>query len=92
LASIPFPKDDQVKFVTDEKKDEDVGVIITYISWDIFFHTRGINCPHEVWKKLKSLFDKFYESQVMQFKKELFSLDLHSFKRIEDYLAHVKEL
>jgi hypothetical protein len=65
LASIPFPKDDQVKFVTDGKKDEAVGVITTNISQDIFFHTRGINCPREVWKKLNSLFDKVDEGQVM---------------------------
>jgi hypothetical protein len=73
------------------KKDEVVGVITTYISWEIHFHTSGIDCPHEVWKKLKSLFDKVDESQVMQLEKELISLDPHSFERIEDYLACVKE-
>jgi hypothetical protein len=41
---------------------------------------------------LKSLFDKVDEIQVMQLEKELISLDPHSFERIEDYLAHVKEM
>jgi hypothetical protein len=38
---IPDPKDDQVKFVIDGKKDEVVGVITTYISQEIHFHTSG---------------------------------------------------
>jgi hypothetical protein len=50
---IPDPTDDQVKFVVDGKKDEAVGVIMTYISWEIDFHLSGIDCPHQVWKKLK---------------------------------------
>jgi hypothetical protein len=40
---------------------------------------------------LKSLFDKVDESQVVQLEKELSSLDPHSFERIEDYLACVKD-
>jgi hypothetical protein len=32
---IPDPTDDQEKFVVDGKKDEVVGVIMTYISWEI---------------------------------------------------------
>jgi hypothetical protein len=32
---IPDPTDDQEKFVVDGKKDEVVGVITTYISWEI---------------------------------------------------------
>ena len=40
------PKDDQVKFVIDRKKDEVVEVIITYISRDIHFPINGIDCPH----------------------------------------------
>ena len=51
-----------------------------------------IDHPHEVWKKMKLLFNKVDKSQVMQIEKELISLDPHSFERIENYLAHVKEL
>jgi hypothetical protein len=87
-----YPKDDQVIFVIDVKKYEAFGVIMTYISWEIHFHTSGIKFPHEVWKKLKSLLDKVDESQVMQLEKELIYLDPHSFERIKDYLACVKEL
>jgi hypothetical protein len=47
---------------------------------------------HLVWKKLKTLFDRVDESHVMQLEKELISLDPHSFERMEDYLACVKEL
>jgi hypothetical protein len=89
---IPDPTDDHEKFIVDGKKDEVVGVIMTYISWEIWFHLSGIDFPHQVWKKLKSLFDRVDESHVMQLEKELISLDPHSFDRIEDYLAHVKEL
>jgi hypothetical protein len=46
---IPDPMDDQMKFVVDGKKDEVVGVITTYISWEIQFHTSGINFPHQVY-------------------------------------------
>jgi len=62
---IPYLKDDQVKFVIDIKKYEFVGVIMTYIYREIFFHTSGVDCPHEVWKKMKYLFDRVDESQVM---------------------------
>jgi hypothetical protein len=34
---IPDPTDDQEKFIVDGKKDEVVGVIMTYISWEIHF-------------------------------------------------------
>jgi hypothetical protein len=37
-------KDDQVKFVVDGKKDEAIGVITTYISQEIHFHTSKTNC------------------------------------------------
>jgi hypothetical protein len=43
-------------------------------------------------KKLKSLFDKTAESQVMQIEKNLMSFNPLSFEIIEDHLAHVKEL
>jgi hypothetical protein len=56
------------------------------------FHLSGIDFPHQVWKKMKSLFDRVDESHVMQLEKELISLDPHSFERMEDYLACVKEL
>ena len=57
-VSIPDPSDDQAKFVINAKKDEVIGAITTYISCEIRFHTSGIGCPHEVWKKFKSLSDK----------------------------------
>ena len=55
------PSDALAKFVFDRKKDEVVGVIATYISCKIWFHTSGIDFPLQFWKKLKSLFDKVNE-------------------------------
>lgn len=57
---------DQEKFFIDINKYEAIGVITTYISQDIYFQMSGINYPHEVSKKLKSLFDKVEKNQVMQ--------------------------
>ena len=59
---IPNMPNALAMFVVDGKKDEDVGVIMTYISWDILFPTSGSDNPREVWKKLKSLFEKVDES------------------------------
>jgi hypothetical protein len=89
-AMIQDLKDDKVKFVVDGKKHEVVEFIMTYIFQDILLHTN--NFPHGVSKKLKSLFDKFDEIKVIQLEKDLFSLDLHSFERIKDYLECVKEM
>jgi hypothetical protein len=86
------PMDDQVKFVIDDKKHEAVGVIMTCISWEIRFHTSGINCPHQVWKNMKYLFDKVDKIQVIQLEKEFISLNPHSFDIIEDYFALVKKM
>ena len=47
-VSIPDSSNDQAKFVIDRKKDEVAGVITTYISREMQFHTSGIDCPHEV--------------------------------------------
>jgi hypothetical protein len=41
-------KNDQAKFVVDGKKDEDVEVTTTNISWEIMFHLNGINCHNQV--------------------------------------------
>jgi hypothetical protein len=87
---IPDPTDDQENLVVYGKKVEVVGIITTYISWDILFHINGINFLHQVWKKLKSLFDRVDEIHVMQLEKELISIDPHSFDIIEDYLVHLK--
>jgi hypothetical protein len=77
--SIPYPIDDHEKFVVDGKKDKDVGVITTYISWEIQFHLSGIDCPHQVWRKLKSLFNQVDKIHIMQLEKELIYLNLHYF-------------
>jgi hypothetical protein len=69
----------QAKFVVDGKKDEVVWVIMTYILQEFHFHISGIDFPH-------------HEIHIMELEKELISLNPHSFDRIEDYLAHVKEL
>ena len=61
-VSFPDPSNAQEKFPVDGKKDEAVGVIMTYILHEIWFLTSGIECPHEFRKKLKSLFDKVDES------------------------------
>ena len=89
---ISYLKDDQQKFVINGKKDEVVGLISTYISREICFHTSNIDCPHQGWKKLKTPFDKIDKSRVMQIEKELISMDPLYFERIEYYLSHVKEL
>jgi hypothetical protein len=47
---------DQAKIVFDGKKDDVVGVITTYISREIQFHISGIDCPHQVWNEMNSLF------------------------------------
>ena len=47
-TTILYPSHDQVKFVIDEKKDEAIGVVTTYISQDIHFHRSGINCLHAI--------------------------------------------
>ena len=66
---IPWPTKNQTKFIIDGKKNEDVGVIMTYILWEICFHLIGINYPHQFWKKLKSLFDRVYESHIIIWRK-----------------------
>jgi hypothetical protein len=50
------PTNDQENSIVDGKKDGTVGVIMTYISWDIHFHIIGIDHHHQIWNKLKSLF------------------------------------
>ena len=89
---IPDPVDALVEFVVNRKKNEIGGVIMTYISQEIWFYTSGIDCFHEVWRKMRSLFDKVDKSWVIQIEKELISLDPYSFEMIEDYLACIKEL
>jgi hypothetical protein len=42
------PTDASVKFSIDGKKDEVVGVIMTYISQEIHFHVSGLECPNTV--------------------------------------------
>ena len=89
---IPYTSNTSTNLVVDGMKNEVFGVISTYISWEIWFHTSGIDCLHEVWKKVKYLFHKVDRSWVMQIEKELISLDPHSFEWIEDYLSYIKEL
>jgi hypothetical protein len=91
-TEIPDLVNDQMKFVVNIKKDEAVGFIPTYISWEIQYHTNGIDFPHQVWKKLKYIFEKVDEIHVMQLEKELISLNPHSFNIVEDYLVCVKEM
>jgi hypothetical protein len=91
-VGILDPTDDHAKFIVDGKNDEALGVITTYILREIHFHLSGINYPHQVLKKLKSLFDRFDERYVMQMEKQLISLYPHSLEIMEDYLVCVKEL
>ena len=92
MSMIPDPSDASTKFVVEGNKDDVVGVIRTYILWEVLFHTNGIDFLHEVSKKMKYLFDKVDKSRVMQIEKELNSLDPHSFEKIEGYLARIKEI
>jgi hypothetical protein len=89
---IPYPTDALKKISIDGKKDEVLGVIMTYISWEIHFHLSGLDCLHLVWKKMKTLFNQVDKSHIMQLEKELISLDPNSFERMEEYLARVKEI
>jgi hypothetical protein len=41
-----------------------MGVITTYILQEIWFHTSWIDFPHQVWKKLKSIFYKVDEAMT----------------------------
>ena len=59
---IPDLSNAQENFSIDGKKDATIGIITTYISCEIRFHTSGIDFPHEVWKKRNSLYDKVDES------------------------------
>ena len=47
-TSIPYPMDSQGMFVINKKKYYVVWAIMTYIHWDILFHTSGIDYPHNV--------------------------------------------
>ena len=89
-TSIVDLMDVDAKFSIDVKKDEVVGVIMTYISREIHFHTSVINYPHAVWTKLNTFFNKINDREVMHTEKYFISLELLSFDRIEDYLAHIK--
>jgi protein associated with RNAse G/E len=86
----PDPLEDEAKFIVDGKMDETVGVIMTYISWEIHFHLSGMDFPHQVQNKLKSLFEKVNEIHFMQLEKELIYIYHHYFDIIEDYLVRVK--
>ena len=61
--------DFDAKFDIDVKKDEFVGVIMTYISKEINFHISGIDFHHVVSTKLKSLFNKINEGELIQIEK-----------------------
>jgi len=63
--AIRYLRDYQKNFNVDGKKDEAVGVIMTYISREIQFHISGIDFPHQFWRNLNSLFDRVDESHVM---------------------------
>jgi len=89
---IRDPTNDQENFDLDWNKDEDVGVIMNYISQNIWFHLYGIDLPHQLWRKMKLLFHWVNISHVMQLVKQLISLDPHSFDRMEEYLACVNKI
>ena len=55
--TIPETTDAAAKFVINGKKYEAGGVITTYISREIHFHTSRIDCSLSVKKKMKTLFD-----------------------------------
>ena len=50
--------DVDAEFIIDVKNDDVVAVIIAYISREIRFQTRGIDCPDSAWNKSKSMFNK----------------------------------
>ena len=67
------------KYIIDVKKDEAIGVIKTWISREIYFEKSGIDYPHAIWNKLKTVFNKVNAIQVMYIEKELISLEHLSF-------------
>lgn len=72
---VPKPKDEHENIIVNGNKEKDVGFMVSYISMNIFFHVSGINNPRQVWKKLKTLFDKFDKSWVIQIEKEFICLN-----------------
>jgi hypothetical protein len=61
ITVVPNPMDEYNKIMVKWKKDEVVGIMMTYISRVIYFHTCGIDYMNEVHKTLKNLFDKVDE-------------------------------
>ena len=66
-TSIVDPMDADVdsKFYIDIKKDDVVGVITNYNSREMHFYTSGIDYPHAAWTKLKTMFNKINEGEVL---------------------------
>ena len=79
-------------FSFDVKKYKVVGVIMTYILREIQFHTSGIDYPHSIWNKMKTLFNAINECELIQIEKELIPLEPLSFDWIEDYFDCIMEL
>lgn len=59
---------------------------MAYILKEIHFHMNGIDYCFQVWKNMKTLFNKINESQVIEIEKELIWLVPPLFERIEDSL------
>ena len=79
-------------FSIDVKRDKVVGVIMTYVSREMHFHSRAINCHWVKWTKLNTLFNKINECELMQIEEYLIYLKHLSFDQIKVYLAHINEL
>ena len=53
-------------FSIDVKRDKVVGVIMTYVSREMHFHSRETNFHRVKWTKLNTLFNKINEGELMQ--------------------------
>jgi hypothetical protein len=72
----PNPKDDHEKSFLNGNKDDNIGVMTTYILRDIWFHLSGIHYRNEEWNKLKKLFDKVNEKSMQLEKFDIYGTPL----------------
>jgi hypothetical protein len=58
LGKEKAPTDDDKKVKWANRSDEACGLIIMSISYDLRFHLKEIDDPHEAWENIESVFGK----------------------------------
>ena len=58
------PESDKDKAKYMNRLEEAIGLMLSSVSVDIWFHIQGLDTPKEVWDKLASLFDKHDEMRI----------------------------